>query len=163
MEVFAPTLCGFFAETLEKLKANDPSLVYPYENHPFAGLTFNIGPHVCTTPHKDLLNLPWGWCAVTSLGTFDHTKGGHIVLWELKMVVQFPPHSTIFIPSAIITHSNTAIFPEERRSSITQHNSEGLFRWVAYDCSLKEERPKCGKDWWDNPKHMFSRPPTLAL
>jgi len=156
MQVFAPTLSGFIEDTLQSLKVGDPSLVYPYENHPFAGLTFNIGPNVCTKPHKDSLNLAWGWCAVTSLGTYDHIRGGHLVLWELEMAVEFPPHSTVFIPSAIITHSNTAIQPGEQRSSVTQYNSEGLFRWVAYDHSLKKERPKSGKDWWDSQKHMFS-------
>jgi len=162
MKVFAPILYAFVTETLGKLKANDPSLVYAYGDHPFVGFTFNIGPKVCTKPHKDAHDLLWGWCAVTSLGTYDHTEGGHLVLWDLNIAVQFPPHSTIFIPSAIIRHSNTAILPEERRSSITQYNSEGLFRWVAYDYSLKNERPTCGKDWWDHPKHMFSPPPTAV-
>jgi len=129
MQVFAPKLYEFFAATLEKLKVSDSSLVYPYEDYPFAAFTFNIGPKVCTKPHKDLLNLTWGWCAVTSLRAYNHIKRGHLVLWELGMAIEFPPYSTIFIPSTIITHSNTAIQPEEQRSSITQYNLEGLFRW----------------------------------
>lgn len=159
MRLFAPLLFQFCTDTLESLKAWDPSLAYPYNGHPFAGFTFNIGPKVCTVPHKDRLNLLWGWCAVTSLGSYDCTKGGHLVLWELGLAIEFPPHSTIFIPSAILTHSNTAIQPGERRSSVTQYNSEGLFRWVAYDHSLKNGRSVSGKDWWDNPRHMFSPPP----
>lgn len=173
MGVFAPVLLGFFTETLRRVKDFDTSLTYPYEDHPFAAVTFNVGPNVCTKPHKDDLNLSWGWCAVTSLGSYDHTKGGHLVLWELGMVLEFPPNSTIFIPSAIITHSNTAIQSGEQRSSVTQYNSEGLFRWVAYDYSLINRKfegakgelktgkkiPESGKDWWDNPRHMFSLPP----
>jgi hypothetical protein len=74
------------------------------------------------------------------------------------MVVEFPAYSTIFLPSAILKHSNTAIGRTEKRSSVTQYNSEGLFRWVAYDYSLKKDKRESGKDWWDNPRHMFSPP-----
>ena len=158
MEVFAPSLHGFIMKTFDTLRDSDPELAFPYKRHPFSGLTFNIGPTVCTKPHKDSHNLSWGWCAVTSLGNFDHTKGGHLVLWDLKLAVEFPAFSTIFLPSAILKHSNTAIQPGEKRSSVTQYNSEGLFRWVAHDNSLKGDREKSGKDWWDNPRHMFSPP-----
>ena len=159
MNVFAPDLCNFVMRTLRSVKDSDPTLVFPYEDYPFAGFTFNIGPTACTKPHKDPHDLPWGWCSVTSLGSFDHTEGGHLVLWDLNMAIEFPPYSTIFIPSAIITHSNTAIGVTERRSSVTQYNATGLFRWVAYDHSLKGDRKESGKDWWDNPRHMFSPPP----
>ena len=83
MEAFAPDLHGFTMETFKSLKTNLPSLNFPYKDHPFAALTFNIGPEAWTKPHKDLMNLSWGWCAVTSLGSYDHTKGGHLVLWDL--------------------------------------------------------------------------------
>jgi len=156
MEVFAPTLRKFTTDTMEKVKGSIPSLQYPFEDHSFSALTFNIGPAACTVPHKDVMNLTWGWCAVTSLGNYDHTKGGHLVLWDLDLAIEFPPHSTIFIPSAIVSHSNTAIGPEERRSAVTQHNSMGLFRWVAYDYSLQGKRMRSGKEWWDDPTHMFT-------
>lgn len=156
MEVFAPTLRKFTTEIMEDVKESFPSLRYPFEDHPFAALTFNIGPAACTVPHKDTMDLTWGWCAVTSLGHYDHTNGGHLVLWDLKLAVEFPPHSTIFIPSAILSHSNTDIGPEERRSAVTQYNSVGLFRWVAYDRSLQGKRKRSGKKWWDTPTHMFT-------
>lgn len=155
MGVFSPTLQEFSIRTLADIKEATPHLQYPYEGHPFATLTFNIGPAACTVPHKDVMNLSWGWCAVTSLGAFDHTKGGHLVLWDLELVVEFPPHSTIFIPSAVLTHSNTTIGPTERRSSITQYNSSGLFRWAAFNHSLQGSRRYSGKRWWDQPTHMF--------
>jgi hypothetical protein len=157
MEIFAPRLREFVTETLASVKTDRPQLNFPYEDHPFAALTFNIGPAACTKPHKDVMNLPWGWCAVTSLGSYNHTKGGHFVLWDLNLAVEFPPHSTLFIPSAILSHSNTSIGPTERRSSVTQYNAEGLFRWVAYDHSLKRGRTVSGKGWWDAPMNMFDR------
>jgi len=155
--VFAPKLYSFVVQTLASVKSSVKNLRFPYEGHPFAAITFNIGPAAWTRPHKDLMNLSWGWCAVTSLGHYDHTKGGHIVLWDLKLAIEFPPWATIFIPSAFLKHSNTAVGAHEYRSSVTQYNSGGLFRWVAYDHSLKGERDQSGKSWWDKPAHMFTQ------
>jgi len=142
---------------LASVKSSVENLKFPYEGHPFAAITFNIGPYVWTIPHFDLMNLSWGWCAITSLGYYDHTKGGHIVFWELNLAVEFPPWATIFIPSASLKHSNTAVGPTEQRSSITQYNSAGLFRWAAFDHSLKGKKKESGKSWWDKPTHMFSQ------
>ncbi|KAF7288197.1 hypothetical protein HMN09_01419100 [Mycena chlorophos] len=74
---FASSMLAFWAPQL-------------YEYYLFAAATFNLGPNVWTFKHRDVLNLPFGWCAITALGDFDHTKGGHLVLWDLKLVVQFP-------------------------------------------------------------------------
>jgi hypothetical protein len=162
MEIFAPRLRLFTLQTLASVKSSRPQINFPYKDHPFAALTFNLGPDACTKPHKDMMNLTWGWCAITSLGTYDPTKGGHLVLWDLELAVEFPPCSTIFIPSAILSHSNTAIGPEERRASVTQYNSAGLFRWVAFDHKLKREKEFSGKPWWDEPTSMFTRVSDLS-
>jgi hypothetical protein len=162
MAVYAPKLYGFVNSTFASLEAAHPELDFPFEDHPFSGLTYNFGPRACTIPHKDRNDLSWSLCSVTSLGSYDHTKGGHLVLWDLNLAIEFPPYSTILFPSAMIRHSNVDIGPEEHRSSITQYNSHGLFRWVAYDYELKGERLMSGKDWWDNPKHMFMKAPTSS-
>jgi len=80
--------------------------------------------------HKDHANLPYDWCAITALGSFDCTKGGHLIFWELGLVIQFPPGSTIFIPSASVTHSNTPIASGEKHFSMTQYTAGSIFRWV---------------------------------
>ncbi|KAJ7310640.1 hypothetical protein DFH08DRAFT_918250 [Mycena albidolilacea] len=96
----------------------------------FAACTFNFGPRAITCPHLDFANLAWGWCTITALGTFDPDAGGHLILWDLQLVIRFPPGSTVFIPSAIIRHSNIGILSHEMRSSFTQYTAGGLFRWV---------------------------------
>lgn len=89
-----------------------------------------MGPQVRCFKHRDVRNVPYGWCAITAMGTFDPKKGGHLVLWEPKLILEFPPGSTLLIPSATITHSNVPISPQETRTSFTQYCSGGLFRWV---------------------------------
>lgn len=55
-----------------------------------------------------------------------------MVLWDLKLVIEFPPGSTILLPSAAIAHSNTTIGRREMRCSFTQFTAGGLFRWTAH-------------------------------
>ncbi|KAJ7760243.1 hypothetical protein DFH07DRAFT_957619 [Mycena maculata] len=52
---------------------------------------------------------PWGWCSIVTLGNFKPDKGGHLILWDLCLIIGSPPGSTIFIPSAILRHSNVPI------------------------------------------------------
>jgi hypothetical protein len=91
-------------EMLDALVAHNSGLIcnFPREVSVFAAATFNFGPATVTFPHTDTLNLVWGWCAITALGAFDPQRGGHLVLWDLCLVIQFPPGSTILIPSAIL-------------------------------------------------------------
>ncbi|KAH9012454.1 hypothetical protein EDB85DRAFT_1877742 [Lactarius pseudohatsudake] len=61
------------------------------------------------TVSKQQANLPNGLCAVVSMGNCDHTPGGHLVLHELKHIMEFPPGYVILLPSASITHSNMRV------------------------------------------------------
>lgn len=71
-------------------------------------------------------------CAITSLGDYDPTKGGHLVLYPLKNFYQFPPGSTVLIPSASVAHGNTPTMCGGTRMSVTQYCPGGLIRWVEY-------------------------------
>ena len=156
MKTYARSLWQFNTTALNLLELANPWLKRHFDGHPLASTTFNFGPRVCTIPHKDLKNVSWGWCSVTSLGNYDPTKGGHLVLWELKLAVEFPPYSTIFLPSAIITHSNTEIGKEETRLTVTQYTSAGLFSWLAHGNGPKGDRKESEMDWWNRPRHRFS-------
>ena len=65
-----------------------------------------------------------------ALGDFNAKKGGHLILWDCGLVIEFPAGSTILIPSAMVAHSNTAISQDERQYSFMQYTAGGLFRWV---------------------------------
>ncbi|KAF9024779.1 hypothetical protein BDP27DRAFT_1248594, partial [Rhodocollybia butyracea] len=82
-----------------------------------------------TPPHLDAGNAAHGWCTDTSAGEFNPDKGGHLVLWNLRLVIHFPPGSTILFPSALLTHSNIPVSPDKTRYSIVQYSAGGLFRW----------------------------------
>lgn len=113
------TLCG-----------NQPELHRPFENSIFPACTLNFGPNAVSIPHLDFGNAAALMCLITALGEFDHTLGGHLVLWDLKLVIEFPPGATICLPSSLIRHSNLPIQPGERRASFIQYAAGALFRWV---------------------------------
>nr|GAT52793.1 predicted protein [Mycena chlorophos] len=129
---FAPRLHAYYETTMDALFNWDPRLrrIFRRGTSVFPSCTFNFGPQTVTVPHLDLLNLAWGWCFITALGNFDPNKGGHLILWDLKRFIRFPPGATIAIPSALLRHSNVQIQQDETRYSFTQFAAGGLFRFV---------------------------------
>ncbi|KIY47710.1 hypothetical protein FISHEDRAFT_44764 [Fistulina hepatica ATCC 64428] len=135
---WAPRLFTYYLIAFNALLASDSSLVRNFTSSIWATIAFNLGPRTITWRHRDFLNLPFGWCCITALGRFDYKKGGHLVLWELGLIIEFPPGATILIPSAIIEHSNIRILPGETRYSLTQYTAGGLFRWVENDFQTQD-------------------------
>ncbi|KAF8066637.1 hypothetical protein FPV67DRAFT_1374100, partial [Lyophyllum atratum] len=115
----------FAGKKRDQFQANFSSSVYP------AG-TFNLGPETVTVLHNDGKNSRYNLCAVTVGGHFDSKRGGHLILYDLKLIIEFPRGSTILIPSALLRHGNTAIQPGEERVSFTQYCAGGLLRWVSH-------------------------------
>lgn len=76
-------------------------------------------------------------CSVTPYGTYDPTRGGHLILWDLHLVIEFPAGSTILLPSAIVAHSNVKVAKHERRYSFAQYTAGALFRWVDNHCMTR--------------------------
>ncbi|KAJ3804581.1 hypothetical protein F5876DRAFT_4642, partial [Lentinula aff. lateritia] len=118
-----------YQTTNEELLRRHPHLRPNFPGTPYAALTVNAGPQSYSPPHKDPDNVVHGWCADTALGEFDPDKGGHLVLWDLGLVIRFPPGSTILFPSSLITHSTIPIQEGETRYAFIQYSSGGLFRW----------------------------------
>ncbi|PPR02920.1 hypothetical protein CVT26_009775, partial [Gymnopilus dilepis] len=141
---WAPRLYAYENDCLSKIIAHDQELrrtnTHPnpeekelhrnWPKTPWAAATFNFGPQTICYKHIDYNNLAFGWCSITALGNYDPTQGGHLILWELGLVIEFPPGSTILIPSAAISHSNVRVRSNERRYSFTQYSAGGIFRYV---------------------------------
>lgn len=114
----------------------------------YPAYTANTGRRVACMRHKDSCNCPGIMCAVTALGDFDYKRGGHLIVFDLKLIIEFPPGATILILSASMDHGNIPIAddePEKTRTSFTQYASGGLFRHVDFNFKTwkkmtKEER-----------------------
>ena len=108
----------------------DPSLKWYFKNSIFPATTVNFGPNAVCWDHIDHANYACGWCAIWGLGPYDPTRGGHLILFDIKKFIQFPPGSLILIPSALMRHGNTPLQPGDQRFGLTQYAAGGLFRWV---------------------------------
>ncbi|KIJ11060.1 hypothetical protein PAXINDRAFT_85089, partial [Paxillus involutus ATCC 200175] len=82
--------------------------------------SFNCGGRAFTVCHTNSPNLSYGLCAVWAGDSYDPKKGGHLILFKLGLVVEFPPGATIFIPSSIVSHGNIPIQEGETWVSFTQ-------------------------------------------
>ncbi|KAL0563923.1 hypothetical protein V5O48_018137, partial [Marasmius crinis-equi] len=162
---WAPLLFLYYATTMGSLFQHYPHLELPFDNAIWASFAVNFGPRTVCLPHRDSKNLAYGWCAITALGDYNWRKGGHLVLWDLKVVIEFPPGSTIYVPSALVCHFNTDIAPHEERYSFTLYSAGGLFRWVEHGFQFEydykksaeaKENAHLDKNRWQRGQSMFS-------
>ena len=112
-----------------------------FPDSPFCAFTMNMGPHTVCIGHRDLWNVVYGTCPIGALGPFNHRTGGHIILHEPKVIIEFRRGDVIFIPSAAVTHENAPILDGEARYSFTMYSAGGLFcyAWCGMR-TLKEVR-----------------------
>ncbi|KAJ6567633.1 hypothetical protein DFH09DRAFT_1247214 [Mycena vulgaris] len=129
-----------------KLCVHHPDLRRPFPHFVFFCANFDFGPNIWTFKHRDVLNLAFGWCAIQPLRNFDATKGGHLILWDLGLVVEFPAGALILLPSATVSHSNIPVQEHKSCSSFTQFSPGGIFRYVdsgfRTEKQLQEESPE---------------------
>jgi hypothetical protein len=136
-KTYFPRMHAYYQETLEALLKAHPHLRpaflhdAPGGGHiPWCAASPNVGERVVTFPHTDQANLAAGICVVAALKGFNPDKGGHLIFWDLGLVVRFPPGTVILLPSALLLHSNVQIMDDEERCSLTLYSAGGLFRWV---------------------------------
>ncbi|KIY61649.1 hypothetical protein CYLTODRAFT_362575 [Cylindrobasidium torrendii FP15055 ss-10] len=167
-QVWAPRLHDHFHTASEELHQHRPDLPRNFQRSVFPMCCFNMGRRVRCWKHRDVMNVPYGWCAITALGKFDHTRSAFLVLWELGIYVEFPHGCTVYVPSASITHSNSMIVgDEEERGSFTQYFPGAILRWLDNHCqtdrALKASNPlmfadlaRWKKERWERGLAMFS-------
>ncbi|KAJ7748710.1 hypothetical protein B0H14DRAFT_2406021 [Mycena olivaceomarginata] len=137
--VWAPRLHQYYIDYNARLNLRHPDLKCPFPKSVFSCVVFNLGGNVWTFKHRDVCNLPFGWCAVQSLGNFDPQLGRHLVLWDLKLVVEFPAGALILLPSATVAHSNIPVQDGDEHVSFPQFTAGGLFRYMDYGFRTEAE------------------------
>ncbi|KAJ3727242.1 hypothetical protein DFJ43DRAFT_1001895 [Lentinula guzmanii] len=158
-ESYVPKLHTLYDNVLNWLHEDNNEFERPFPNCAFAAATVNFL-FAVTRRHKDFLNMIYGFCAVTPLGPYNYKQGGHLIIWDLGLIIEFPPGTVILLPSALLEHSNVSIVPGETRSSITFYSAAGLFRWRHNGyMSDKEFRarasPKVLKKWKQYRREMW--------
>ncbi|KAF9068747.1 hypothetical protein BDP27DRAFT_1223652 [Rhodocollybia butyracea] len=89
--------------------------------------------------HRDGMNSAGACCSITSGGKFDPKKGGQLIIWDMKLIFDFPPGSTILLPSVLFRHSNIPVQKGDKRVSFTQYTAGGIHRWLEYGGRTEDE------------------------
>ncbi|KAK7434134.1 hypothetical protein VKT23_020360 [Stygiomarasmius scandens] len=144
---WAPKLYTRYAEDLDHHRQHDPNFTKTFPSTVFAAATFNLDDQTLSAEHLDYFNFLFGLCAVTAFGNFDPTVGAHIILWDLQVVIEFPPSTSMLIPSCWCRHSNTAMSKDSIRHSFVQYSAGGLFR---YDDDGMRTRASMSMREWRN-------------
>ncbi|KAH6899086.1 hypothetical protein BKA70DRAFT_1115654 [Coprinopsis sp. MPI-PUGE-AT-0042] len=137
LSMWFPGFYHYAKVRLDSLYQRMPELSRNFDRSVYPRAAFNLGSSLCTLPHLDLMNCPFGLCSIQAFGTFNHKRSGHLILPDLKLIIEFPSGSLILMPSATLQHANTPVLAGERRSSFTQYCPGGLFRFVDNDFKTK--------------------------
>lgn len=132
LAVYGSKIYKAYIELMHLLNLAFPSMERNFPESVFAACTFNFGPQTATYLHRDSGNRAVGFCSIFAAGSFNYKRGGHLILEEYGIVLEFPPRCTVFIPSATCTHGNVRIGRNETRYGFTQFTAGGLFRYVDY-------------------------------
>ncbi|KAJ7649151.1 hypothetical protein DFH06DRAFT_1135393 [Mycena polygramma] len=123
-------LVAFIALRAEKdqFLSYNPSVLYPTDSSVFSAATFELGgPHYRASPSAGQ-GEPGTWNLLTALGTFQPMRGGHLIVWDLGLVTNFPAGTTILIP-ACLRYSFVKVREGESRYSLLQWSGSGIGRW----------------------------------
>jgi hypothetical protein len=134
-----PLVFIFVRDVLLKLFDRYPWLAMPFDGSMFPALSINFGRRSISFDHRDYQNAPGVPCSITALGRFDHTRGGHLVLFDYGLVSEFPSGSTAQILSGCARHGNTQVGADDTRYSIIQYMAAGLWRHVEYGYRVTDE------------------------
>ncbi|KAI0083267.1 hypothetical protein BDY19DRAFT_900567 [Irpex rosettiformis] len=169
---YFPNVYREYVQLFARMADRYPGFEPPMGSHGhFAAMSGNVR-RAQTYLHLDEMNKANGICPIFNTGNFDPVKGGHLILQQLGVVVEFPPGTVMLIPSATLVHGNVAIQEHEERESITLYTAGGLFRWAEYgfrtEKDLKAKYPerwaaelKDRKGRWARAVAQYSTPYSL--
>ena len=92
---------------------------------------------------------------VTPFGTYDYTRGGHIILHDARVILEMPAGCSVFFPSATMMHQTIAVGEHETRNALTGYTASTIFQYVehGFKCikEIKESGVggiRCSEDVW---------------
>ncbi|KAI0323486.1 hypothetical protein GY45DRAFT_1264490, partial [Cubamyces sp. BRFM 1775] len=116
---YAPRVYQNMSAKLRLFFAHHPTAQRNFCNSNYSAASFNFGPATVCLLHKDSANEPCNFCHITALGHYNSKTSGQLVLVQYKMIIEFPPGSSVLIPSAIVQHGNLPIQVGEDHQSFT--------------------------------------------
>lgn len=114
---YFPALFEEYAETLHSVHEDNLLLHLLFDSGIWPALSVNFPPNAYCHVHTNTGNKANGMCPVFLLGDFNATKGSHLWLSNLKLIIEFPPSCLIFIPFTSLCYRNIPVTKNEVRTS----------------------------------------------
>ncbi|KAJ7084882.1 hypothetical protein B0H15DRAFT_951367 [Mycena belliarum] len=133
LEVYCTSAFAALEHEKQEFLEDNNNALYPCDSSVFSAVTWEFGgPHRYKTgPGVPDRLQPGSWSVLTALGNFAPVQGGHIIFWELGLVVRFPAGACILIPAGILHYSFVKVRTGEHRYSMLQWAGAGISRWFA--------------------------------
>jgi len=85
-----PKLHAYYDDTLKALANHNPLLKRIFPTSVFSVTTYKLGPRTASFKYTDFANLSFKlYVRSNSIGKFRTQKGGHLILCECGLVVEF--------------------------------------------------------------------------
>lgn len=106
-------------------------LVFPaFDRSVFTTSEISFGDSEPTLSHKNYNGGLDNMEVITSFGTYDHTKGGHIIFWEDDKVIELRSGGSVMWPAGSKRFSFVPVSGNEERFLLRQFCHAGILHWV---------------------------------
>jgi hypothetical protein len=134
---YAPKIHKVYANTKASLKSIHPYLEWNFHNSIFVATTFNLGPTTITLDYTDNGNFTSGMCCITVVGNFNPVLRGHLILFNLGLIIQFLLDATKLIPLPS-SSMETSLFLHWRKNCLLLNIlQEVSLDWLRMDAAQK--------------------------
>ncbi|KAJ7236958.1 hypothetical protein C8J57DRAFT_1529749 [Mycena rebaudengoi] len=165
-QLYAPRLFNDCVDKVQQIRNHGEGLHLPFDEaihseveppiSPFTTVEYDFGGSTSPLRYHER-DLFYAWRSVTSLGVYDSRHGGHLILWDLRRIILFPPGSTFLFPGALIRYSFVAIEERtERQFLLTQYSDAGHYRYLANGFSPKASVEPSQKSRVDAAVQLYS-------
>lgn len=157
MKTWHPEINDRMGEVIEACcnrSPNNPSHLIQPPSHRvnFTGIHLNVpskeNKSATCFDHGDCQDFIFSHTAIINGGNFDYRRGGHLVLHDIKVILEFPPGVIIAFPGSMIRHSNVPVAAHEDRVSLSCYNAGGVVRFFDNGMELlKGKKIVCDARW----------------
>ncbi|KAG6905214.1 hypothetical protein DXG01_004142 [Tephrocybe rancida] len=131
LDWFAPKMWDKYKYTATRMYSTHWNIPNNFHGTVYPAVRFNVRPQTSTVqPYMDRQRERRGPPAVTPIGNYNYKLSGHIVFYELKLIIEVPPGTTLFVPTRLLSYGTTNIQEGEERMTITQCFGPGLAETV---------------------------------
>ena len=127
--MFAPKAYRTYADKLHALFEQSPDLKRYVSKSVFPTASFEFSNGRQCRVHHCHPNGSVGWCTLFAGGEYDPSTGGHLYLPQVQLLIEFPPGTSILIPSTIV-YGILPVASSQTRYTFSQYIPVDIIRYI---------------------------------